>query len=72
MTIETEFQLGEIVWFMLENKPIDMEIIGIKGYFERAFGIEDISIIYVFAGGMIEVNEMKCYLRKEGLLESIK
>ena len=81
MEHKTKFKVGEIAWFMHENKAVSKEVRGMKisyqiGWYEGLYSLEKIPIVELELGDSdwsirYYAQESDCFHSKEELLKSL-
>lgn len=65
MTISTKYDIGDMVWFMHDNKCVSKKVENIK------IDVDNMYIQYIFNGNNIWLYEKYLYSTKEELLKSL-
>ena len=71
MTIETKFSVGDIAFFMEDNKVIESKIAEIRIEIDSNFYLHYHKILYRFKGNGSFVKEDKIFISKKDLIESL-
>ncbi len=70
MTVTTKFNKGDVVWYMLNNKPLERKIVGIR--IHPKFYDNDVDIYYTFnSTDQRGVSEEKLFKTKQELINNL-